>query len=176
MKYFVIVIAPKKAKIIGVCKVNFFSKMNFLPFFYTVNFVYFFYLCVLLFTSQTPFIFACFGVVTTKKYFIWTKNDWVMDPKNILYLQKDSLEHLKLLVVTKGMYSFTLKVTRHLGKFFMLHFRKMKHYIMQAVSSYSFFYIFIYLFSVLYLFFLSYYRLQICVIYLSSIYLSIYTW
>ena len=149
--------------------------MNFLPFFYTVNFVYFLYLCVLLFTSQTPFIFACFGVVTTKKYFIWTKNDWVMDPKNILYLQKDSLEHLKLLVVSKGMYSFTLKVTRHLGQFFMLHFRKMKHYIMQAVSSYSFFIsLFIYSVFFIYFFFILLPPPDLCDIFIIHLSIHIY--
>ena len=38
MKYFIKVTPPKQAKIIGVCEVKFFSKMNFWPFIDTVNF------------------------------------------------------------------------------------------------------------------------------------------
>ena len=42
IKYFTVVTPPKEAKIIGVCEIIFFSKMNFSPFSDTVNFVYFF--------------------------------------------------------------------------------------------------------------------------------------
>ena len=40
--YFIEVTPPKPAKIIGVCEIIFFSKMNLWPFFDPVNFVYFF--------------------------------------------------------------------------------------------------------------------------------------
>ena len=48
---------------------------------------------------------------------------WIQKKIDCQYHQKDSLEHFEFIVITKGMYIYTLKVTRHLGHLFLSYYR-----------------------------------------------------